>query len=1006
MKPKEMIVTPQSGAQLLPNLSSEKVGFANYTRKQDWRRVLTDQEGVREGHDYFRPNFDALLGNQPYPQNQPTQPVAPEPITLIHLARRPNGEACVIVGTPTKLYRYRAADDDDYYETFDNPTYFEEPALDVNVIPDGVNYTSGAYTVTGITAGYWYRFHPADSSQIETTVSGVTAVRSGGLYFLAPVGATYVLRLPTAVGTAVDTQIQKVIGGAQELPYYEWVDGNAIVRVGGIYGLSRVGPGISNGILFTPNGTTIPGATPLTFSVAHDGTLVGDAATCTGYAIKVNSGVTTVKTVEAAILADATVGGIKTYWNVQGSGYYEDAEEGTSYFEREGLNVPYFTTETGSWKLIGSGFSAHGHRWEALNLNGYTVLNNGVDLPMTYRVEEDSVIPIYELRENGIAYCGTIAMLNDILLLGDVTQIDNERLPTVLSHTSSGAYTASQTGATFSGTITGTQSAGAVIVASSAIFNVGMVGSLVQFSNGWTGTILTYTDTTHVTLVEDASALAALNLTFYIIDPAASYTVLASGNIFTSDMVGLQLYWATGEYRTITAYVDSTHVTVDGYTAIVAGLFEIENPEVYAAYSDSRYLSRFQYRILWGIPSEPRRFAAVFDGSMEEWTSVLRLTTIARSLTVGMKAVITGAGLNGSNLVATILSQSANGKEFVLDQQATITVTEASVTALDAVGAIAAYGDLDEDSTAILRMMELGGVLVIYKDHSIYLGQYVGQSPTIFDFRRRYSGFNTPFYRWTLARSEDMNAHVYAGRNSFFRFDLARQAPQEIWIEQRNLFYDTASPDDSELTFCSDNQVTRELFFCTPEATLCYDYLFGTFSTSSAIYSAAASVQKPLQGLLIESAEYWFACGTDDGIVLQYGKTDVPQPQWGGRTAIYHRTGQAYQAVLQSGLFGHPRNQQKLHSYEAGVSSLSYPTSAQINVQVYGYTNPSQAGELLLDETLTIPDTQNLLPCLFIANFFQDRLTVNVLNAPVNLSMRVVETSQAGGEGVGRWKSS
>lgn len=1005
MKPRPEITTPRNGGQLLTNVSSEEVGFNNYTRKQDWRRVLTDQEGVREGHDYFRPNFDAELGNQPYPQNQPTQPTAPEPITLIHIARRPNGEACVIVGTPTKLYRYRAADDDDYYETFDNPTYFEEPDLEPNVIPDGVNYTAGAYTVSGIVEGYWYRFHPMDGSQLETTVGGIATVRSGGVYFLAPVGGTYVLRLPAAVGTAVNTQIQKVVGGAPQLPYYDWIDGTALARVGGIYTLPRTGSAIVNGITFTPNGTPIGGAVPIAFTVAHDGTLVGDAATCAGYAIKVNEGVTTVKTVEAAILADATVGGIKTYWIVQGSGYFEDAEIGTSYFEREGFDVPYFTTETGSWKLIGSGFSPLGHRWEALNLNGYTVLNNGVDLPMTYRVEEDSVFPIYELRENGIAYCGTIAMLNDILLLGDVTQIDEDRIATVLSHTSSGAITGSQVGATFSGTITGTQSAGAVIVSSSAIFNVGMVGSLIQFSNGWTGTIAAYTNPTHVTLVEDASALAALNLTFYIIDPAASYTVVASANIFTADMVGLKLYWATGEYRTITAYVSATTVTVDAYTAIAAGLFEIENPEAYAAYSDSRYLSRFQYRILWGIPSEPRRFAAVFEGSMEEWTSVLRVTTIARSLTAGMQVVVTGAGLNGSNMVATILSQSANGKEFVLDTQATITVTEASVTALDAVGAIAAYDDLDEDSTAIIRMMELQGVLVIYKDHSIYLGQYVGQTPTIFDFRRRYSGFNTPFYRWTLAKSEDMNAHVYAGRNSFFRFDLARQSPQEVWIEQRNQFYDTASPADNEMTFAADNQVTRELFFCQPEATLCYDYLFGTFSTSSALYSAAESVQKPLQGLLIESAEYWFVCGTKGGVVLQYGKADVPQPQWGGRTAIYHRTGSAYEAVLQGGLFGHPKDQIELHSYEPGVSSLSYPTSAQVNVRIYGYANPSQNGDLLLDETLTVPDTENFLPCLFLANFFQDRLTVQVLDTPINLSMRAIETSQAGGGGIGRWKS-
>ena len=83
----------------------------------------------------------------------------------------------------------------------------------------------------------------------------------------------------------------------------------------------------------------------------------------------------------------------------------------------------YFTVSQTNWITIGSGFSSAGKRWQAVNLNGYAVFNNGVDLPVTYRVEDSATIPIYELREAGIASVGCIASYNGILLLGDITEI-------------------------------------------------------------------------------------------------------------------------------------------------------------------------------------------------------------------------------------------------------------------------------------------------------------------------------------------------------------------------------------------------------------------------------------------------------------------------------------------------------------------------------------------------------------------------------------------------------
>ena len=48
-----------------------------------------------------------------------------------------------------------------------------------------------------------------------------------------------------------------------------------------------------------------------------------------------------------------------------------------------------------------------------------------VDLPVSYRVEQETVTPLYELRENGISSIGSMTVYSGILMLGDIEQIDD-----------------------------------------------------------------------------------------------------------------------------------------------------------------------------------------------------------------------------------------------------------------------------------------------------------------------------------------------------------------------------------------------------------------------------------------------------------------------------------------------------------------------------------------------------------------------------------------------------
>jgi hypothetical protein len=105
---------------------------------------------------------------------------------------------------------------------------------------------------------------------------------------------------------------------------------------------------------------------------------------------------------------------------------YED-----DVYASSGNGTPVYSIYNGDWAVIGSGFSA-GLRWQWVNIDGYLALNNGVDLPVTFRVEDTQVKPIYELRENSVASVGSISSLNDVLFCGDIRQLTEDGISEIM----------------------------------------------------------------------------------------------------------------------------------------------------------------------------------------------------------------------------------------------------------------------------------------------------------------------------------------------------------------------------------------------------------------------------------------------------------------------------------------------------------------------------------------------------------------------------------------------
>lgn len=103
--------------------------------------------------------------------------------------------------------------------------------------------------------------------------------------------------------------------------------------------------------------------------------------------------------------------------------------------------------------------------------------------------------------------------------------------------------------------------------------------------------------------------------------------------------------------------------------------------------------------------------------------------------------------------------------------------------------------------------------------------------------------------------------------------------------------------------------------------------------------------------------------------------------------AIYHRCGQAYDAVLQSGMdaLGAPEAVKQTHHYVPylGSDSPEYP----ITVTFRGGVNPQKARDLA-SKTLNQPQTHNLISVTVAQHFLGDRLTVSGVNHLVKLSGR------------------
>lgn len=630
--------------------------------------------------------------------------------------------------------------------------------------------------------------------------------------------------------------------------------------------------------------------------------------------------------------------------------------------------VRLFSNSAGTWSTIGSGYSSSGKRWQVLAINGTLVANNGVDLPFYWNIGDAAVTPMYELREVGVASVGRIIENNGFLIIADITEIRAAQL----DHWMNG-YAAYPSG-------------GNTAKAASFTALVGETTRTYQVTTGAANMV--------ATLPAVAVAGYAVALYYYIEKVDAGVGVITTSPVIedyavTLDSIGDKalVWWdiILGKWSAVT-FPSGTIPATAPYGLVSSAI----------AITD-----RLPWVVANGEYGEPTQWAPVFNVYMAAASATIVLPFATNVFVAGQTrvAVVNGGPLNGTlggqeDTPTGVMVLTVSGATLTLQESTDTAITYPRVVQImrwtDVSSLVGRYL-LQGDNSAITSLATLRDWLVVVRETGFYMGRYTGDPSAPFVFTPKYSGSNVPLWPDAIANIKG-DYLLYPGRgNRMFKFDgVTWPEVHEVTDLAAGLFFTGYDQDDE--VYCVDNPITKEIWWCYSDNTVCFDYDTpgGTVSELDQNFDAVAVVHKTATNdvwLIMSITRFIYTNG------LAYGATNIQ---------TWLRDGVAVESVLKFGLnaFGDQANEKLLLSLTPILSSQS--PDVDLEVQIYATHNPSGALTTLLVpvESLPSPRGDNFVTLAFQTLYAQDEITlVETTDIDARYSMRIweVELVKAGG---------
>lgn len=669
-------------------------------------------------------------------------------------------------------------------------------------------------------------------------------------------------------------------------------------------------------------------------------------------------------------------------------------------------------------------FEGGAYRWEFVEIRNHLVINNGIDLPVVFKSEWDTAVPLYGLRENGVISVGTISGYQDRLFCGDLTVFEagGER---------GGGYE------------------------NWFKYAVNPYGGVKpepgqEDSTLWVdGQVrLLQVQRYQYRMIYSAEGDPKLFNTG-IIDSTSGSFVAEGGGLPGKITITSGVYTFTPDYPRWSEFgVDVDGSMLKGYELgnfageEHIGVF-LTNPEPGEKLVDESYASGdIDAAIQTLIRQNPERALPymatggdpVTIGGAQYPSFGFTVTEIIQTLITSVSTLsgifFIKQSVNSYKLVNAegnnVVFLGTNGEP--LPELSGSTRREYNCVIrpyAEQIKKPAAIQEFVQDGSRILKMKQLADKLVVYRDTGFYFITQSNSNINPFAIDPRYSGGRVPDFRHTIIDLGG-NQHLFMGNTGVYLINRSSVEPKPVELfELGPPFWQIVPPELSEFVYAVDNPVTREIFINCPLGykvdgsgnyvnelgessnlpvldwgVIAYDYINQTLSQIDQSFTTCASIRKPKYNrvgpeeiwFLLAVHQSWDAASTyvgsafrdDDnfgGSICRYG---YGPPKRGLSTPyrVYNRLGYGYTSKIKSGLidFGDSFSDKEVRSYVLELSSKYGTTPVKIKIS----TNTAPQGTEVI-ETLSEGSSfvilndvvdANMIPLFVRAPYMRDQIIV------------------------------